>query len=272
MGNRLVNEQVKSERPGALKALSARGGALLGGAGALALAIGGLTVAFAPGASADGIIKDGNPTCATLVPGSVEIKFDPPNAGAKSADGVTVTMAVRTLLVDDPAHAGNQTGSTVIDFVAAGGTVLGAIVKGGPVANFYDYRPDGVLVGTSLHTPVNEGNKNLPFYGLSHVNFCVAKATTPTPTPTPTPTVTPSETPTPTPSDTPSTAPTSAPSTPIVVPTEVDAGLSGPALSNTSAESGSNQGIWGGVLLAFGAILLAAGALKSLKRRGAHAA
>jgi outer membrane biosynthesis protein TonB len=204
----------------------------------------------------------------------------------------------------------DQTGSTVIDFVAVGGTVLGAIVKGGPVANFYDYRPGGVLLGTSLHPPVNEQNKKLPFYGLSHVDFCYGKPTTPTPTPTPTetPSVTPSETPSETPSDTPSESPSETPSDtpsespsvtpsdtpsespsetpsetptvspthspsestpPVAVPTEVDAGLSGTA--NKSAIT-STQGIWGGVLLAFGGILLVAGLLKSRQRRGHHAA
>ena len=45
---------------------------------------------------------------------------------------LTVTLDVRTLAADDPAHPGDQTGSPVIDFTATGGTVLGVVVKGGP--------------------------------------------------------------------------------------------------------------------------------------------
>src|SRR6266542_1096717 len=69
----------------------------------------------------------------------------------------------------------------------ADGTVVGVAVKGGPDANFYDYRPDGVSSGTGLHAPVNPRNQK--FFGLSHISFCyMLPTTTPTPSPTPTPT------------------------------------------------------------------------------------
>ena len=62
------------------------------------------------------------------------------------------------------------------DFVAAG-----VIVKGGPNANFYDYRPDGNAADTALHAPVNPNNGK--FYGLSHITFCLLEDVPPAPTP-----------------------------------------------------------------------------------------
>ncbi|MFC0624819.1 hypothetical protein [Kribbella deserti] len=320
-----MNEVTSSEQVGApVKAKSSRAIALLSGAGALALGLGGLTLAMAPAASADGIVKPGNPTCAQLVPGSTEIKFDPPNAGSKTADGVTVKWTERELLVDTPEHPGDQTGGQLVDFTATGGVVLGAIIKGGPNANFYDYRPLGTAAGAGLHTPVNPNNKK--FYGLSHVTFCVAKVvTTPTPTitttvtptptitvtptptvtitPTPTitttppPTVTPSVTPTPTPTGTPtvtpsgtpsvtpsvppttpsatpttspSGTPTGSPSTPVPVPTEIDAGLSGGQQNTSASSNGPSTG--GIALLCLGGVLVFAAVLKARQRRGQHSA
>ncbi|HET9672924.1 MAG TPA: CARDB domain-containing protein [Actinomycetota bacterium] len=54
------------------------------------------------------------------------------------------------------------------DFVAAG-----VIVKGGPNANVYDYRPTGNTADTGLHAPVNPESQR--FYGLSHLTFCIAE-------------------------------------------------------------------------------------------------
>ncbi|TDW88360.1 hypothetical protein EV137_6455 [Kribbella pratensis] len=208
--------------------------ALLGGAGAVALALGGVTLALAPSASADGIVKPGNPTCAELVPGSTEIKFDPPNSGEKTADGVTVKWQKRNLAVDDPAHDGDQTGNEVADFTATGGTVLGVIVKGGNQgANFYDYAPAGTVAGIGLHTPVNE--KNQKFQDISHITFCVTKLVI-----TPTPSVTPSETPSTTPSETPSTTPSETPSeTPSTTPSETPSETPSTTPSETPSETPS---------------------------------
>jgi len=57
------------------------------------------------------------------------------------------------------------------DFVAAG-----VIVKGGPNASFFDYRPDGDDADTGLHAPINPMNGG--FYGLSHFVFCVKAGAT----------------------------------------------------------------------------------------------
>ncbi|WP_345015600.1 hypothetical protein [Streptomyces shaanxiensis] len=48
---------------------------------------------------------------------------------------------------------------------------IGVIVKGGPNANFYDYRPDGIGSDEALHAPINPMSGD--YYGLSHVDFCV---------------------------------------------------------------------------------------------------
>ncbi|TCO49069.1 hypothetical protein EV646_10346 [Kribbella antiqua] len=282
-----------------MKSKSSRAVALLGGAGALALALGGVTLATAPSASAETVTTvPGNPKCSDLIAGSTEIKFDPPTPGSKEADGVTVTWT--------------KTGD-LVNFTATGGSVLGAIIKGGPNANFYDYRPGGTIAGVGLHTPVNDNNGK--YYGISHVSFCVGEGTTPTPTETPTttptptetptttptptetptttptptetptttptptetPTTTPSETPTTTPSETPTTTPTVSPtstatSPTVGVPTEVPAGLDG-GLKSTSASTGnSSQSIWGIALLGLGGLLVSAGVLKARQRRGQHSA
>ena len=88
---------------------------LLSRVGALALALGGVTLALAPSASASGDIISGNPTCEDVIPGSTEIKFDPPTPGSDTKDGVTVTWTERILAADDPDHPGDQTGGQVVD-------------------------------------------------------------------------------------------------------------------------------------------------------------
>lgn len=99
------------------------------------------------------------------------------------------------------------------DFVAAA-----VIVKGGPNANFYDYRPDGEDADTGLHAPVNPNTSK--FYGLSHISFCVTEA----PDETPPPTTPPTNGETPPPTTPPTTPPTEDGETPKPVPTEVPAG------------------------------------------------
>src|SRR5439155_25472796 len=120
-----MDPRAKSKSSRAVALLSSRAVTFLSGTGALALVLGGVTLALAPPASASGAIIDGNPTCEDVIPGSTEIRFNPPNPGTKTADGVTVTWTERTLLVDDPDHPGDQTGGQVVDFTAVGGTVLG---------------------------------------------------------------------------------------------------------------------------------------------------
>lgn len=144
--------------------------------------LGTLAAALTAGAAhADGTVVPGNQNCAELIPDSKELRVQAPADGTFSnPDGFSVTLDVRTLTADDPQHPGDQTDSQVFDFTATGGTVVGVAVKGGPDANFYDYRPDGVSSGTGLHAPVNPTNQK--FFGLSHISFCYML---PTSTPSP---------------------------------------------------------------------------------------
>jgi uncharacterized repeat protein (TIGR01451 family) len=111
------------------------------------------------------ILVLGNPTCAQLVPGSIEFKVEPVRDGTFqiSSGDLSGTLTVSV-------NEGMQTFGFAFngDFVA-----LGVIVKGGNNANFYDYRPDGNAADTGLHAPVNPNNGN--FYGLSHITFCIAE-------------------------------------------------------------------------------------------------
>ena len=134
-------------------------------------------IVTSPPANADGTQVPGNRNCADLIPGSPELRVENPATGSYTDGTLTVALSVYTLTADDPNHAGNQTGSQVLDFTATGGSVIGIAVKGGPNTNFYDYRPNGVTSGARLHAPVNPNNQK--FYGLSHVSFCyVPKART----------------------------------------------------------------------------------------------
>ena len=172
--------------------MRARAAALAAGTGAVVLALGGIAIALAPAALADGTVITGNQTCSQQIPNSTELKVEPVASGTYTDGTLTVVVTVRTLAADDPAHPGDQTGSQVFDFTATGGVVLGVVVKGGPNANFYDYRPAGVIAGTGLHAPVIGSQNNDKFYGLSHISFCYGPAPSPSPSPTPTPSETPS--------------------------------------------------------------------------------
>ena len=100
-------------------------------------------------------LHEGNPNCADLGYGH-EIKFDPPSAGSKSADGVTVDMTL-----------GSDMFGTLVDWTSSA-PIDAVIVKGGPMGNAYVY-PGESSGDTGLHTPFNGPDK---YYGLSHVNFC----------------------------------------------------------------------------------------------------
>jgi uncharacterized repeat protein (TIGR01451 family) len=113
----------------------------------------------------------GNPTCANVMAPddfSFEVKQDPPTSGtiSLSHDGMTGTL---TITVDGTSKT--MAFSFSGDFVAAG-----VIVKGGPNANFFDYRPDGNDADTGLHAPINPMNGG--FYGLSHFVFCIKAGAT----------------------------------------------------------------------------------------------
>jgi hypothetical protein len=111
--------------------------------------------AAASAASVAPVFVDGNPTCADLGYGH-GMKFDPPNAGSQSTDGVTVE---ESLGADAFGKLVDWTASAPIDAV---------IVKGGSNANVYTY-PGESSGDTGLHTPFNGPDK---YYGLSHVDFC----------------------------------------------------------------------------------------------------
>ena len=111
--------------------------------------------AAASAATVEPAHHEGNPTCLDLGY-SHGMKFDPPSAGSKSADGVTVTMAV-----------GADAFGSLVDWTASA-PIDAVIVKGGSNANAYVY-PGGSSGDTGLHTPFNGPDK---YYGLSHVDFC----------------------------------------------------------------------------------------------------
>ncbi|MBE0409547.1 MAG: hypothetical protein IBX69_07430 [Anaerolineales bacterium] len=160
-----------------------------------------------------------NPACQDLLPpGSFlyEFKHEPVASGTYPLEfnGLTgsVTIEVYTHNLGE-----------AFDFSFAGDFVSSAIiVKGGPNANFYDYRPfNGAELDTFLHAPVNQSNNQ--FFGLSHISFCLIEKPAPTPTSTPEPTDTPTFTPEPT--DTPTFTPTPEDPTPTPVepsPTPVE--------------------------------------------------
>jgi uncharacterized repeat protein (TIGR01451 family) len=129
--------------------------------------------------SGDGVqptVIDGNPTCLDVMASGdflFEHKQDPPaDATIELTHGdLSGTL---TIVVNETTQTFDFTFSG--DFVAAG-----VLVKGGPNANFYDYRPDGNAADTGLHAPVNPSNGK--FYGLSHISFCIQEGEGTSPTP-----------------------------------------------------------------------------------------
>ncbi|MFJ8588896.1 hypothetical protein ACIRD2_30165 [Streptomyces sp. NPDC093595] len=106
----------------------------------------------------------GNPTFASL---------DPEVWGTFNCQG-------QPIRIEDP-EEGDTSGPITITNIDANNTfdfevdedfaVIGVIVKGGPNANVYDYRPTGIQADENLHAPINPNNGQ--FYGLSHIDFCV---------------------------------------------------------------------------------------------------
>ena len=110
----------------------------------------------AKAASVTPTFVSGNPTCGALLndPGTVELKIEPVVSG-------TYTLGSQSVTVTVSGSSFNWTST---------GTVLGVVAKGGPNANFYDYRPGGSTGDTNLTAPINPSNGNP--YGLSHISFC----------------------------------------------------------------------------------------------------
>ena len=127
--------------------------------------------AAASAASVVPSLHEGNPSCMDLGYNH-ELKFDPPSAGSKSGDGVTVDMSV-----------GADAFGSLVDWTSSA-PIDAVIVKGGPNANVYAY-PGESSGDTGLHSPFN-GPDN--YYGLSHVSFCWDDQTPPPDDKTPPPT------------------------------------------------------------------------------------
>jgi hypothetical protein len=110
----------------------------------------------------------GNPTCSNLitnVTGSIELKVD---QSQLNIDGAPTQHSLGNAIVTVTAYTTSQ--GQQFDWSISGGTVYGVVAKGGPNANFYDYRPGGETSDTGLHAPVNPSNGR--YFGLSHISFC----------------------------------------------------------------------------------------------------
>ncbi|MFI7411079.1 hypothetical protein ACIBU0_20700 [Streptomyces sp. NPDC049627] len=110
-----------------------------------------------------------NPTFSTL-PATIPpfdcdriVKVDPVTAGSFGDDD---EVTIRNIGTDN-----------TFDFVISDDfAAIGVIVKGGPNANLYDYRPTGIQADEDLHAPLNTSSRPAnDFYGLSHVDFCLVE-------------------------------------------------------------------------------------------------
>jgi hypothetical protein len=97
----------------------------------------------------------GNPSC-TALGYPAGLKIDPPDAGTYSSGDGLLTVTI------------TRDGETY-DWSASAGSVLAAIAKGGPNANFYAYDPPATA-DDGLVSPINPSNGQ-PF-GLSHIELC----------------------------------------------------------------------------------------------------
>jgi hypothetical protein len=176
-------------------------------------------------ASVTPTLVSGNPNCATLAPGTTELKVDPPGAGIYTDGTLTVTIT-------------NYTG-TSFDW-SANISVDAVFVKAGNEGNLYVYNPE-VYSDTFLISPNQE-------HAISHISFCYdvepptnTPTNTPTYTPTNTPTDTPTNTPTNTPTDTPTNTPTDTPTnTPTDTPTNTPTDTPTNTPTNTPTDTPTN--------------------------------
>ncbi len=124
---------------------------------------------------------EGNENCAAATGTDQILKLE----GADLATGTYLATngeSITVTIFDDATFNWSSTG-----------LIAAVFVKGGPVGNLYDYRPDGAYSDTGLHAPVNPANGQ--YYGLSHITFCeFTEPPTTTSTSTTTTTVPPSTT------------------------------------------------------------------------------
>jgi uncharacterized repeat protein (TIGR01451 family) len=102
----------------------------------------------------------GNPSCASVGLGN-EFKIEPVADGTFSTTIAGLGSVSVTLDVD-------STGRTFSFDLSDNVVALAVIVKGGPNANLYDYRPAGINHDDGLTAPRRAG--------LSHISFCLAEA------------------------------------------------------------------------------------------------
>jgi hypothetical protein len=124
---------------------------------AVAMAIGFAGARSAAAAHVEPTFVDGNPTCATLAPGTIEFKVEPVVDGVYSDGNLSVTIDVR-----DTANG------QVFDWTSNIGVDV-VFAKGGSGGNKYAYSPEATA-DTGLHAPVNPSNGT--YFGLSHITFC----------------------------------------------------------------------------------------------------
>jgi len=105
-------------------------------------------------ASVEPVFHEGNITACPA--GYVELEFPGSESDSKTVDGITVTTTVTD-------------GGTTLAFVAEGGVVNIAYIKGGDTYNEYDYGMAGSAADSGLISPDNGGG-NTP--QISHSVFC----------------------------------------------------------------------------------------------------
>jgi hypothetical protein len=100
----------------------------------------------------------GNPKCKALgFEKGFKLEAPQPGVHVETWNSCTITITV-------------SSDRRLVDFATDGCVVQGVLVKGGPAANLYDYRPfGGAFVDSALVSPLNKGGQ-VP--QISHVDFC----------------------------------------------------------------------------------------------------
>lgn len=106
-------------------------------------------------------LLSGNPTCASLIPGSRQIKIEIEDFGTVPFNAGPVTITALAFRAGETKPIGLTFTSQV--------PISGVVMKGSDAGNFYDYRPAGSSGDGGLVTPVNSSTFNA---AISHVSFC----------------------------------------------------------------------------------------------------